>query len=145
MKERILELFQDYGEIRNIKKIKQPKQKKIMVYGYSFEMKHLLRNDDVREATINFLLVDQDELVTLAYFGINKELLNDESVLEQLNYVNTKMLYGKFLVDDDKDVYWEYSFDPLKSNREEILSVMKSFVYGLVELYAWKTGEFIEE
>lgn len=142
MKEQTLELFRDFGELKNIKKVKQPGEKKITAYSYSFDMKYLM--EEAEGVKVNFLLVDQGDLVSLANFGIDNDILDDEKVLAQLNYANTQMLYGKFLIDEDNDVHWEYSFEPSKASKEYILAIVSGFISGLKALLSW-TGAEIDE
>ncbi len=136
MKEKMLELFQDYGTLETIKKIKEPGKPKTMVYGYAFKMSTIM--EDVEDLTANFLLVDQGELITLVKFGLNDALNENEEVLNQLNRANTEMLYGKFLVDGDNDVYWECSFESSKVSREDVLAIIRAFINGLSILLKWK-------
>lgn len=137
MKEHIRELFQSFGNLKYLKKIKAPGKNKIMVYSYLFDMKHIM--EDAEGITANFLLVDQEDLVSLAYFGINKDYLDEKNLLNQLNYANTQMLYGKFLIDSDNDVYWQYSFDPSKASKKDMIAIVRGFIDGINTLL--KTNE----
>ena len=142
MKEQTLEILKSLGKLQNVKKLKQPGEKKITLYSYVFDIKHLMK--DFENLTATFMLVDQEDLITLIAYGPKKSMLS-EDVYTQLNYANTQMLYGKFMIDDDGDLCWEYSFDPSKVNREDILKIFNGYVIGLIALNKWKEAAINEQ
>lgn len=129
---RVKELFGNYGTITKIT------NNKILAYVFLFDSGKIFESDDIlgHMGETRFLLVAKsiNECFIYCFIGGKKGILGDE-VLHIINNTNVSLEYGKFYLDSDNDISWEYKLDLDKLEKKDITNILNAFSISLLKLY----------
>lgn len=121
----ILSSFEKYGSIRKVETL----ENKAEVYIFRCDLKKTLGVDLNNQLV--FLVACKENNVSMFCFKVG-ELKNKEQkdrILAVVNKVNIETRYGKFILDDDGDINWEYSYDQ-DEEAEDIMPYLISCISG---------------
>lgn len=129
--EKLIELFNDFGTLNKLE------GNMLEVFSFSCDTAKIFDKDNILHniGRILFLLIVNSNSVCSIYcFRIwtNKGIENE--ILEIINDINKSTKYGKFILDSDGDVNWEYIFDLEHIAKNEIGTILCSFFESVLKL-----------
>ncbi len=135
MKDKVIEYFKECGNLELIGSKNEDKNKS-NVYSYHFDLKHIVGKEVYEKLeksdSLPFVISDSGEVVRMLTFGLGEPNDSIDAQLLKINYVNKRIRYGKFIIDDSNDIYWDCSVDKSTINKKMILSIMEDYFYGFL-------------
>lgn len=125
-------LFQDYGKIN-----KPDEYNKDMAYHFICDPKKLFKKDDLLShmGTIKFLLLVSHTYECSIYaFRVGTSEGIKQDVLSLVNKANIILKYGKYILDSDDEIDWEFIIDLNYTTKEDISNILKDFITSLLNL-----------
>ena len=85
---------------------------------------------------VKFLIADRNETktVTIFCFRIAKKKNLGDNALEILNEVNKEILYGKFTIDSDEEIDWEYTYEEGNIDEVSVRDFLDSCLSGIAKM-----------
>ena len=127
-KDKLLDLFGKFGEI-NVHDLDDN------VYIFDCSLKKITKSKVVSSlGSIKFLLIEYGtgKCLIVCFSVYTKKNENDLLIV---NDVNKAIEFGKFIVDEDGDINWEYSFDLTCISSDDIKRILSDSIKG-IELFA---------
>lgn len=134
MSEKIKELYQDFGNIVEIENARTDNEK---VYMFECNPNKVARESKLLKAMGNFVFLvveDSSGYIKMVCYGLTKGVDIGSEPLKILNEVNSRLIFGKFLLDSDDDVNWEIYYKLSKTEKEEIKDYAYSCLWGITIL-----------
>lgn len=140
IKEKLKEIFEKYGNIISLGENVEEHE----FYKFTCNTKYLYGKDSFFYSLpdMDFALVHKgnNECVLFCFrVGIND--MKDEQIYRIINQVNKKIQYGKYTLDSDGDIDWEYRFDISCMDDEGIKEILTSFYESMLLFVMFKREE----
>ncbi|MBO5054856.1 MAG: YbjN domain-containing protein [Lachnospiraceae bacterium] len=124
-------LFSNYGTIEILEE-----DEKIILYKFSCDTSKLFEKNSILSCLgiLNFaLLVKSGTTECFIYcFRIGEDKASGNDILELINHINSSLEYGKYILDSEGDINWEYKFDIEHISKEDIYDILKVFITSLL-------------
>ena len=132
MKDRIILLFQEHGNIYKKERIKGTNAD---IYLFECSLDEFIDDKlfSKKGLDINFIVLhnsDTNNVIMFAMGLATKDTLGDDAY-EIVNAANATIKYGKFVLDKDGDLNWEIAFDSLSVEIEDIREYIYCCVKGI--------------
>lgn len=140
IQEKLKVLFEKYGKVVPLGEDSE----KCEFYRFTCNIKNLYDKDSFFYSLpeIDFALVNKGNNECILFcFRIGTNNTQDEYIYKIINQVNKKMQYGKYTLDSDGDVDWEYRFDISCLDDEDIKEVLISFFESMLLFVMFKREE----
>lgn len=121
-------LFEKYGTLEKF-------EDSDLIYSFILDTNELFDKDNLLYymGNIKLLLVIKEKGECGIYcFRISSKDEIGKNVLEIINKINISIEYGKYFLDSDGDVDWEYKFDLDYISSDDIHELLISFVRGVL-------------
>lgn len=125
----VLKIFASYGELHKLSKNNY--------YAFICNPKKIFPEDTIfyKFKPIKFLIVLEDDFnCYLSCFGLANEKKLKNHTLYIINNINSSLEYGKYILDDDGDVNWEFKFNYSHSTRNDIQKYFSSLIESVFDL-----------
>lgn len=128
--EKLKDLLNNFGILRKLE------EKKLEAYSFSCDTAKIFDKNTILHyiGKILFLLIVNGNSVSIYCFRVWTNKGIEKEILEIINDINKSTKYGKFIVDSDGDVNWEYIFDLEHISKKEIGSILCSFFESVLKL-----------
>lgn len=130
-RELMLKSFEQYGQIKKFETDVADD-----VYLFSCKLKKITEDSLLKSLdTLQFLVLLDGFIVKIYCFNIAKfdKEQDKEYALDIINQVNNQTMYGKFCLDKDSDVDWEFSYEQTEKI-EDIKMYLLSCAEGIKEV-----------
>lgn len=126
-------LFSEYGEIKEISK--NDSQDNIYIY--------LLKSNYFNPDTISDIFIkkikkipfliklDEKEICTIYCFSIYNIKAINTKIYNIINIANIIIKYGKFFIDNDDEIDWQYNFEFKHTSKDDIKDILQNFYFVL--------------
>lgn len=135
--EKLGELFNKYGSLKLLEQAKG-----YYIYMFSCDLKSLFDKNSIFynfSDLINFALVHNAENeCALFCFRAGNYAEQEEDMLRIINTINRKTEYGKYTIDKNGDIDWEYKFNADSTHPDDIEKILSSFFGSMTELVLLK-------
>lgn len=135
-KDKLEKYYSNYGKITWVE---ENKKMDADIYVFDCDIKTILPDEEVLISidSVPFVIVTrekQGKTVIFCFKIASKDSFLGDSALEILNSVNKDMVYGKFTVDNDGDIDWEYTYESERAEEENIKDYLKSCLLGIMDI-----------
>ncbi len=128
----------NYGRYGKIKWIEKYEKTNADIYALECVPKEVDAENVLLNAidNVKFLIADRNETktVTIFCFRIAKKKNLGDNALEILNEVNKEILYGKFTIDSDEDIDWEYTYEEGNIDEVSVRDFLDSCLSGIEKM-----------
>lgn len=128
-KEKINDLFKRIGEIELI-----DQEENILFYRFVCKTQKIFNKNDIYPLPqIEFALIYKHYEESILYcfkVGVNDLTVNE--MLYIINNANRALEYGKYILDSDNEIDWEYRFDIEHIEIDELKLVIKDFLESII-------------
>lgn len=136
MKDRIILLFQEYG---NINRKENFKGIDADIYMFDCIVDDFVSTDSKvskRGIELNFMILHNSDINHAVMFcmGLTTKDMLGKDAYEIVNCANTTTKFGKFILDKDGDVNWEISFDSSAVEIEDVGNYISSCIKGIIKI-----------
>ena len=136
MEDRIILLFQEYGNINKKEKFKGINAD---IYLFDCNVDEFVSTDSKvskKGIELNFMILHSSDTnhAILFCMGLTTKDMLGEDAYEIVNHANTTTKFGKFTLDKDGDVNWEISFDLSAVEIEDVGDYISSCIMGIVKI-----------
>lgn len=123
-------LFNNYGNIEKL----DDSGDSIAVYKFSINPNILFSNEELLShiGSVKFMLMVKQSDCYIYCFRIYKKDGIEDDILSIINKINGTLEYGKYILDSDGDINWEYKFDMNCTSPNDVAILLRSFVKSVL-------------
>lgn len=123
-------LFGEYGKIETLEH-----SSSATVYKFSCDSRELFKKEDLLShlGTLRFVLLTRQNNECFIYcFRLGTKEGVEKHILKIVNNVNSSLTYGKYILDSDGDINWEYKFDIDCITKDDVYEILCVFMESLL-------------
>lgn len=126
----LIKLFSNYGIVKRI-------DKKINLYIYTCIPSKLFAKKSIFNSLpeIKFLLLFKEMNCYLSCFRIGNKEIVGENALSIINNINSSLEYGKYVMDNDGDINWEFMFNYNNITIDDIKVYLTTFFESTLDFF----------
>lgn len=127
-----INILNKYGNAKRI----ETKNSKLNAIIFICDISKVIEDEflEAKDSITLILGLKNNGSASLYCFGLGKKEQIGENALDIINKVNGETTFGKFIIDDDDELYWEMLFDMNRIEDGDIKGFLISFLTGIKKI-----------